>query len=191
MAIKHTPLGVQNELTGKVAGFHDQASAIKQAYYAKRQDILKDDRLSDAGKTADLAELSTATGAQLQSIKGEQQAYVSGLTATLAKELSGNQPTDANSVMLRRDASDRARKIETERDALAALRDAVHNGDESMAHAIGTRARRDGWVDVADAWKAAHPSTSGVAEALDYVEGYTTSGAYNLANSMSYSNPAE
>ena len=188
---KHTPLGVQNELTGKVEGFYDRANAIKKAYYEKRQAILRDDRLSDAAKTADLAELATATGAQLKSIRGEQEAYVSGLTSTLAKELSGNQPTDANSIMLRRDASDRARKIETERDALAALRDAVHNGDESMAHAIGTRGRDNGWVDVADAWKATHPSTAGVAEALHYVESYTTSGAYNLANSMAFSSPAE
>lgn len=191
MAIKHTPLGVQNELTGKIHGFHGQANAIKKAYYEKRQAILRDDRLSDAAKTADLAELATATGAQLKSIRGEQEAYVSGLTSTLAKELSGNQPTDANSIMLRRDASERARKIETERDALAALRDAVHNDDESMAHAIGTRGRDNGWPDVADAWKAAHPSTAGVAEALHYVESYTTSGAYNLANSMAFSSPAE
>lgn len=187
---KHTPLSAQNELTGKVHGFHDRANATKKAYYEKRQEILRDDRLSDAAQTADLAALATATADQLKSIKDEQVAYVSGLTSTLAKELSGSQPNDANSVMLRRDASDRARKIETERDALAALRDAVHNGDESMAHAIGTRGRDNGWVDVADAWKAAHPSTAGVAEALHFVESYTSDGAYNLANSMAYSNPA-
>lgn len=191
MAIKHTPLSAQNELTSKVQGFHARANATKKAYYEKRQEVLRDDRLSDAAKTADLAELATATGAQLKAIRSEQEAYVSGLIGTLTKELSGNQPMDANSVMLRRDASDRARKIETERDALAALRDAVHNGDESMAHAIGTYGRSKGWVDVADAWKAAHPSSAGVAEALAWVEDATSDGAYNLANSMAYSNPAE
>lgn len=188
---KHTPLSTQNELTGKIHGFHDRANSVKEAYYAKRQEILRDDRLSDAAKTGDLAELATATKAQLQSIKGEQQAYVSGLIETLTKELHGNQPTDANSVMLRRDASDRARKLETERDALAALRDAVYNGDESMAHAIGTHGRNNGWVDVADAWNAAHPSTAGVAEALAWVESATSDGAYNLGNSMAYASPAE
>lgn len=188
---KRTPLSVQNELTDRIHGYHDQANATKKAYYEKRQTILQDDRLSDAAKTADLAELATATGTRLQSIKGEQQAYVSGLITNLTKELSGNQPMDANSIMLRRDASDRARKIETERDALAALKDAVNNGDESMAHAIGTRGRDNGWVDVADAWNVAYPSTAGVAEALAYVESATSDGAYNLANSMAYKSPAE
>lgn len=187
---KHTPLSAQNELTGKINGFHDQANATKKAYYEKRQEILRDDRLSDAAQTADLAALATATAAQLQSIKGEQVAYVSGLKSSIETELRGKQPTDANSIMLRRDASDRARKIETERDALAALKDAVHDGDEGMAHAIGTRARNNGWVDVADAWKAAHPDTSGAAEALAFVESTTSDGAYNLATSMAYSNPA-
>lgn len=187
---KHTPLSVQNDLTSKIEGFHSRSNAAKEAYYAKRQEILKDDRLSDAAKTTDLADLAKAVVAQQQSIKGEQIAYVNGLRSSIETELRGKQATDANSIMLRRDASDRARKLETERDALAALQDAVHDGDESMAHAIGTRARSLGWVDVADAWKAAHPDTSGSAEALDYVESYTTSGAYNLANSMAYSDPA-
>ncbi|WP_460802276.1 hypothetical protein [Microbacterium sp. GXF6406] len=191
MAIKHTPLSAQNELTGKVEGFHARANATREAYYAKREEILRDDRLSDTAKVADLAELTTATNTQLQSIKGEQQAYVSGLIATLTKELYGNQPTDANSIMLRRDARERARKIETQREALEALRDAVNSGDESMAHAIGTRGRDNVWLNVADAWKEAFPSTAGVAEALHYVEGYTSDGAYNLANSMAYASPAE
>lgn len=188
---KYTPLSVQNDLTSKIHGFHDRAKAVKEAYYVKRQEILQDTRLSDAAQVSDLADLAKTTTEQLQSIKGEQVAYVNGLKSTLTKELSGNQPTDANSIMLRRDASDRARKLDSEKDALAALSDAVHNGDESMAHAIGTRARSLGWVDVADAWKEAHPTTSGSAEALDYVESFTTSGGYNLANSAAYSNPAE
>lgn len=189
MATKHTPLSVQNELTTKVAGFHDRAASIKKAFYEKRQAIRQDDRLTDAAKTADQAELKRAVTEQLQGIKGEQEAYVSGLTSTLAKELAGNQPMDATSIMLRRDASDRARKLETERDALAALRDAVRDGDESMAHAIGTRGRDNGWPDVADAWKAAHPSTSGVAEALHFVESYTSDAGYTLANGAAFSAP--
>lgn len=190
---KYTPLSVQNELTSKIHGFHDRASATKKAYYEKRQEILRDERLSDAAKTGDLAELATATGAQLKSIRGEQEAYVSNLKSSLERELSANnnRQTDAASIMLRRDASDRARKIETEREALAALRDAVNNGDEGYAHAIGTHGRNNGWPDVADAWNAAYPSTSGVAEALDWVESVTSDGAYNLGNSAAYSNPAE
>ncbi|GAA1850075.1 hypothetical protein ACFQZV_07270 [Microbacterium koreense] len=190
MTIKSTPLSIENELKGKVEGFHARANAIKQTYHEQRQDILKDDRLNDAAKTGDLAALADATSTELKAIKAEQISYVAGLRTRLEKELAGNQPTDASSVLLRRDASERARNIEDERTALAALQDAIANDDASMAHAIGAKGRRSGWLNVSEAWQSAHPGTAGVAEALDYVEGYTTSGAYNLANSMSFSDPA-
>lgn len=188
---KSTPLSVQNQLTSRIHGYHDRAASIKQSYYAKRQDILQHDRLSDAAKTADLAKLAEETSTQIKAIKAEQEAYISGLKTSLEKELRGNQPTDANSVLLRRDASERARKLENEREALAALQDAISNGDESMAHAVGTRARSNVWLDAAEAWQAAYPDTAGVAEALTFVEDSTSTGAFNLSNSMAYSDPTE
>lgn len=188
---KRTPLSVQNDLTSKIHGFHDRAQATKDAYYQARRDTLANDRLSPAAQHDDLTALADKVAETLKGIRGEQDRYVDGLKATLAKELAGNQPMDANSIMLRRDASDRARKLDTERDALAALQDAVNDGDESMAHAIGTRARNNGWVNVAEAWQAAHPETAGSAEALDYVESYTGSGAYNLANGAAYATPMQ
>ncbi len=191
MASKHTPISVQNELTSKIHGFHDRAQATKDAYYQARRDTLANDRLSPAAQHDDLAALTAKAAETLKGIRGEQDRYVDGLKSTLAKELSGNQPMDANSVMLRRDASDRARKLDTERDALAALQDAVQDGDESMAHAIGTRARNTGWLNVAEAWQAAYPETAGSAEALSYVESYTTSGGYNLANGAAYAAPTQ
>lgn len=187
---KSTPLGVQNALTGKIKGFHDRASAIKNEFYDKRKAVLDDPRLSEQARGEDVQKLLDQTNTTLKSLRGEQEAYVSGLKDSLEKELRGNQPSDANSILLRRDASARARKIGDEKEALAALRDAVHDGDETMAHAIGYIARQSGWVDAAEAWQSAFPSTAGVAEALSYVESYTTSAAYNLANSMTYASPS-
>ncbi|MFK4761560.1 hypothetical protein ACI3KS_11545 [Microbacterium sp. ZW T5_45] len=191
MAIKHTPLSVQNELTGKIEGFHDRANAIKQAYHVKSNAIRQDDRLSDAAKIADQAELKRAVTEQLKSIRDEQEAYISNLKSSIETELRGKQATDANSIMLRRDASDRARKVDDKREAMAVLQDALNNGDDEMAHAIGTRARAKVWLDVAEAWKDAFPSTAGVAEALTWVEDNTTSGTFNLSNSATYSAPLD
>ncbi|MFT3799467.1 hypothetical protein [Microbacterium sp.] len=187
---KSTPLSVQNQLTSRIHGYHDTAASIKKAYYDKRQVIVQDDRLSDVAKTGDLATLAAAAAEQLKATWVEQDAYVVGLKSSLEKELRGNQPTDANSVLLRRDASDRARKIDNEKDALAALQDAINDGDEVMAHAIGTRGRSNGWLNVSEAWQGAYPETAGIAEALSYVESVTSDGAYNLANSMAYAPPA-
>lgn len=186
---KSTPLSVQNQLTSRIHGYHDRGKAIKESYYSARKEILNNDRLSPGAQHDDLAKLTEKVSEQLKGILEEQRSYIDGLKSSLEKELRGNQPSDANSVLLRRDASERARKIDNEKDALAALHDAVSNGDESMAHAIGTRARQSGWFNVAEAWQAAHPSTAGVAEALAYVEDATSGGAFNLSNSMAYSDP--
>lgn len=116
---------------------------------------------------------------------------MSGLTKSLESELRGSQPTDANSVLLRRDAADRVRKIGSPQEAQDILQDALATGDESLAHAIGVRAYNVGWLAVADTWKAAYPSTAETAAALSYVEANTGGAAYNLSNQITYSSPVE
>jgi hypothetical protein len=187
---KYTPLRAENELKSKIHGFHDRAKAAKEAYYAARKEVLSDERLSPSAQQEDLAKLTDKVAEQLKGILEEQQRFVDGLKATIETQLRGSQPTDANSVLLRRDASQRARKIDNEKEALAVLRDAISSGDESLAHAIGYKARQTGWFDVAEAWKAAHPETAGLAEALAFVEDATSGGAFNLSNSMAYAAPA-
>ncbi|MFJ6550021.1 hypothetical protein [Microbacterium sp. NPDC091676] len=187
---KYTPLSVQNELTSRIHGYHQQASEAKKDYYAKRDAILNDSRLSAEAKDEDAAKLLAQTVGKLASILEDQKRYVDGLKSSLEKELRGSLPQDANSIMLRRDAAQRARQVTDERDALAILQDAVRTGDETMAHAIGIKARNTGWFDVAEAWQQAHPDTAGLAEALAFVEDATSGGAYNLANGAAYSSPA-
>lgn len=188
---KYTPLRVQNELQSKIHSFHDRAKAAKESYYAARKEVLNNDRLSPGAQHEDVAKLTEKVANDLTSILAEQQRYVDGLKSDLEKELRGSLPQDANSIMLRRDAADRARKITDEREALAVLQDAVSTGDESMAHAIGTKARSHGWINAAEVWQQAHPDTSGIAEALAYVEDATSDVGYRVGNSMAYSQPTE
>ena len=188
---KATPLSVQNDLNAALFGFKEQASAVKAAHESARQDILRNDRLSDSAKISDLAKLDDATRSKLESIKQNQRSYVTGLRSQLEKELRGNQPSDANSVLLRRDATERARKITDNREAMEVLQDAIANGDAEMAHAIGTRARNNAWLEASEAWRAAYPTTAGSAEALSYVEEMTSGPAYNVANSATYSAPLD
>jgi type IV secretory pathway TrbL component len=187
---KYTASGVESQLKSMINEFHNRAHAVKDSYYAKRQDILRNDRLSDSAKTSDLAELGVAVSAQLTAIKAQQDAYVSGLKNTLEKELRGDQPQDDNSVLLRRDAADRARKIADEWDALAVLKDAVYSGDNSLAHALGYKARQEGWTDLIDAYREAQPASGDVATALAFVEDATSAAAFNLGNQMTYADPA-
>ncbi|NJI61139.1 hypothetical protein HCX50_17065 [Microbacterium oxydans] len=186
---KTTAASVESALPAALNGFKEQAAQVKEAHRASRQSIQDDPMMSDLGKRGKLDMLKIETRAKLDGIKAEQEAFVKNLRAQVEKEFRGNQPADADSVLLRRDAADRARKIIDHREAMEVLQDAIANGDASMAHAIGIRARNSVWEAVAEAYQAAHPQTADAATALSYVEANTSGAAYNMANNITFSDP--
>jgi len=191
MAIKSTPAGVERELERELGRFKERAATLKDAHRAARQKIQDDPMLSDLAKQTRIADLGKDTRAKLDTLKGEQESYVKGVRSRLEKELAGNQPTDASSVLLRRDAADRARKIADETEALSVLADASRGGDDTLADAVGYRARHAGWTNAMDAYKTARPEAADSAVALAFVEGLDSDPGYNLANQITYSAPAE
>lgn len=186
---KSTAASVESALPTALAGFKDRAAAVKDAHRVARKAIQDDKMTSDLAKRGKLDGLNVGTRAKLDAIKAEQDSYVSGLRSKIEKELRGDQPSDASSVLLRRDAADRARKLTDKNEALEVLQDAIANGDAEMADAIGTRARNLTWLDVSDVYQAAHPDTADSAAALSYVEANTSGVAYNLSNQMTYAAP--
>lgn len=188
---KSTTASVESALSSALFGYKDSAAAVKAAHHVTRQAIKEDPMISDLAKQEKLDALAKDTRSKLDAIRAQQDSYIAGLKSTVEKELRGNQPADANSVLLRRDASDRVRKITDKHEAMDVLNDAIHNGDAEMAHAIGTRARNSRWLDVADVYKAAHPDTADSAAALTHVEATTSGGAFNLSNSMTYAAPLD
>ncbi|WP_353816288.1 hypothetical protein [Agromyces sp. SYSU T00266] len=177
---------VEKNLKSKTEGFHARARAAKEAHRAKRDEILADDRLTREAKQEDLTKLAELTNNQLRSIKEEQVAFVNGLRSEIERAVLGNQPTDANSVLLRRDAADRARRIKDEKEAVEVLNDAARSGDESLAHAVGYRARNSGWIDALEAYRAVQPTGAENATALAVVENLSSDTGYNLANQINY-----
>lgn len=186
---KSTPASVEQDLMSSLHTFKDRALAVKDAHQSARQEIRNDPMKSDMAKRDHLGDLDKQTRSTLDGIKVEQESYVRRLHDRLEQELRGDQPADANSVMLRRDAADRARHITEEDEALAVLSDAVHGGDDTLAHAMGYRARQSGWVDVLDAYKVSQPQSADAASALAVVEGLSSDAGFNLANSITYSSP--
>lgn len=186
---KSTAASVEQSLPSALASYKDSAAAVKDAHRAARQAIKDDPMTSDLAKKQSLEALDKATRAKLDGIKAEQESYVRGVRDQVERELRGNQPSDANSVLLRRDAADRVRKVSDVQEAMDVLNDAIANGDDSLAHAIGARARNTGMEGVAAAYRAAHPATADSAAALAYVEANTSGAAYNLANQITYSAP--
>lgn len=189
MAIKSTPAGVERELESALNGFKNRAAAIKDEHRATRQEIQNDEMLSNLAKQTRLDELDRETRAKLDSVRGEQDAKVNAIRERVERELYGNQPSDASSVLLRRDAADRARKITDEAEALSVLADASRGGDYTLADAVGYRARHAGWVEVLDAYSVARPEAADSAVALAFVEGVVSDPGQNLANQITYSAP--
>lgn len=187
---KSTPDAVENSLKSALGDFRGRASKVKEAHRAAREDLLNDPMTSELAKKEHLERLDTQTRGALDAIKAEQLSYVKGLRDSLDSELRGNQPSDANSVLLRRDAADRARRIADEVEAIAVLGDAARSGDDSLANAVGFRARQAGWNDALDSYRQVQPQNADAAAALAVVEGLDRDPGYNLSNQITYSAPS-
>lgn len=187
MAIKHTPASVETKLKSRIEGFHERAHATKSAFYAQRDEVFKNDRLTADAKKEDVLKEVKKTNEKLLSIREEQDAFISGYQSEIERAVLGSQPSDAESVMLRRDAAARARKIADEAEAIEVIKDATRLGDSGLAHAAGYRARQKGWVDALDAYREAQPAGADNAVALATIESLTSDAGYILTNSMAYS----
>ncbi|MER5312903.1 hypothetical protein ABT034_34605 [Streptomyces sp. NPDC002773] len=65
--------------------------------------------------------------------------------------------SDPGAVIARRDANDRAAKLEDPREAATALERAERDGDTVLAQAIAARASEWGWTDILDTYAADRP----------------------------------
>ena len=189
MSTKSTATSVEKSLSSALIGYKEDATAVKEAHKTARQSIKDDPMASDLAKRERLADLDRQTRSDLDGIRGQQEVYIKGLRDKVERELRGNQPADAASVVSRRDASDRARRIQDQREAMDVLNDAIANGDTDLAHAIGNRARNTAMLDVAEAYTAAFPTPADSAAALTYIEEVASGPAYNMSNSITYAAP--
>ncbi|MDN3310541.1 hypothetical protein QWJ90_06330 [Microbacterium oryzae] len=188
---KMTTAAIESSLLPALNGFKESAAQVKEAHAKARKAILDDPMTSDLAKRGKADALRVETRNKLDNLKADQDAHVNGLKSTLEKQLRGNQPMDASNILLRRDAADRVRKIIDQQEAVDVLQDAIANGDETLAHAIGIRATHTGMSGVVETWKAAYPETADTAAALAFVEANTSGAAFNLSNQITYADPVE
>ncbi|MBP2581640.1 hypothetical protein J3A78_002118 [Streptomyces sp. PvR006] len=100
------------------------------------------------------AELETLRKAELDSVAQERtrlQRRMFGATSPLS---------DPNAVIARRDANDRAAKLNDAREAADALERAERDGDTVLAQAVASRAAEYGWGDVVGSYAASRPGFS-------------------------------
>lgn len=189
--MRYTTEGVRATIKSKSTSYQERAKALKDQFQKDREAINANDRLSQEAKLEDRAKLHGELKQALQDLREAEERDLRDYVRGIEAELFRSQPNDASSVLLRRDARDRARKLETLNDALSIMQEAIRTGDESMAFAVADRARANVWPAVLDAYKEGYPEQADTAMALSEAEGLTSGPAYNVATSIAYSAPAD
>jgi len=187
---KATLASIERDLKTSLGRFREQATEIKHAHQRTYKSIVEDEMISELAKRQKIEAPSKDTRAKLDALRAKQDQHIKSVRFDVEKDLIGYQSPNANDILLRRDAADRARKITDETEALAVLRDAARGGDDSLADAIGYRARQAGWLNALDAYQEARPQAADSAAALAFVEGLDSNTEYNLSNQISYSTPS-
>lgn len=134
------------------------AQKIHDTYAAQLARIEDNRTYSDHAKRVMAAKAYRQAQTQLEEVR---QAEVDALTkqrASLQRAMFGRHGTaDPSAVIARRDANDRAAKLDDRREAADALQRAEMEGDTLMAQAIATRAAQYGWNDVLSTYAADRP----------------------------------
>lgn len=105
----------------------------------------------------------------------------------LARKLFGHEgDADPNTVIVRRDAADRAAKLTDPNEALRAMQRAEANGDTHLAQAIAAQAQANMWSDVVSSYLSARPEAADAAQRLAELPN-PDDGAWRLTHAMTYS----
>ncbi|AWT42817.1 MULTISPECIES: hypothetical protein [Streptomyces] len=143
--------------------------------------------MSDEAKRIAIAKAYRDARNQIQAAGQAVLDHVNSERARLARKLFGYEGTaDAQTVIVRRDAADRAAKIASPEEAQAALQRAEVNGDVHLAQAIAGQAQANMWGDVVATYLDTHPEAGEAAQQLRALPD-PNDGAWRLQHAMTYS----
>ncbi|MFV0136376.1 hypothetical protein ACLGIH_24745 [Streptomyces sp. HMX87] len=113
--------------------------------------------------------------------------HVTSERARLSRKLFGHEgDADPNTVIVRRDAADRAAKLTDPHEAQRALDRAQVNGDVHLAQAIAAQAQAHMWTDVVSSYLAARPEAGETAQQLEALPD-PNDGVWRMQHAMTYS----
>jgi hypothetical protein len=131
---------------------------ILAAYQRKLDRIESSRTYSDHAKRVMSAKAYKEAQGALEQLRQAEVDSINTRRSQLQRRMFGHQGTaDAQTVIARRDANDRAAKLDNPRVAAEMLQTAQMEGDTLMAQAIATRAAQAGWGDVLGAYSADRP----------------------------------
>lgn len=168
-------------------------SLINERLASEVERINSSRSLSAEAKQIGIARAYREARDRITAMRQEEADRVTSERAKLSRRLFGHEGTaDAQTVIVRRDASDRAAKLTGPEEAEAALRRAEADGDAHLAQAIAKQSYANGWADVVQTWFAANPQAGETAEQLQSLPD-PNDGVWRMKQAITYSvaRPAE
>ncbi|MEU9581068.1 hypothetical protein [Streptomyces chilikensis] len=138
---------------------------INDAYARKLERIENSRTYSDHAKRVMAAKAYKEAQAALDALRQSEVDSLTSRRTQLQRRMFGHQgAADPQTVIARRDANDRAARLDDPRAAADMLKTAQLEGDDLMAQAIATRAAQAGWGDVLGAYSSNRPGFTEAAQ---------------------------
>ncbi|MEU0660272.1 hypothetical protein [Streptomyces lavendulocolor] len=143
--------------------------------------------LSDEAKRIEIARVYREARDAIQAAGQNVVQQVNSERNRLSRKLFGHEGVaDPQTVAIRRDAADRAAKLDSPEAAQRAMEIAEMNGDVYMAQAIAGTANANMWTDVVHSYLDAHPEAGDAAQQLRELPD-TADPVWQLQHAMTYS----
>lgn len=166
------------ELEAEVHGLRAQAAEIQKDYGRQQKNIESDGNLSDAGKTAELAEAKAQAKAEAGQLRDKEVALVKDRIRSLQTKLDAKIGYGATDIIAFRDAQDRAERVADKDVAARLMGQALRSNDRTMAHALFRKASENGWSEAVKQFATENPGSAAAAEEIESLEKVLTSGGF-------------
>lgn len=176
-----------DQLDNRLDTLRANAEQVRSRYEDEARDIEQDVRLSDEGRKDTLDAARKHAQDQLDTLKKKEETTVDDAINTLERSLFGfTSYPNHDEVRSRRDAEERADRIENTEEALMLLSRAERANDGPLAQAIVRLATERGYQAVITAYDSKHPGTGAKLTALSRIRQATAGGDYTMGRALAY-----
>ena len=150
---------------------------------------IRSERTSTSARrpNSDLSERPFAEARQqLDGLLAERHRRMDSLREAKTRELLGHalSPT-ASDLLARRDADERAAKLEDQQAAVAALERAELSGDRVLSRAIALEGIHRGWPQAVQKYRTASPASAAALDVIAAIDQERSSGLYGMHYALS------
>lgn len=174
-------------LNNELNNLRDTASKIRNDFATEVDALNANDKLSMAGKRAELDRREPEYRAKLTELSSRETAALENTRQSLRRQITG-VATDGD-VIAFRDAHDRAATLKTAHDARDAMSRALDVGDQALAKAILDTAISKGWDGAVTSYTSANPDMATTISDLYDLHRWTDNVQNELQRAMSYQLP--